>query len=79
MHVFFANELEYQTILGSLLRYFHLNELSKEEHASQTLMEKVGFPEDVMKVINPVINFVKWIHNHGLVHHYVNQILKDLT
>ena len=75
----YCQKLHYQTVLNSPLRYEHLKELSKEEHSSQKLIEKVGLPIDVMEVINPDINLGKWIHNLGLVDHYLEQILKEPT
>ena len=72
-------KIHYQTVLNCPLRYEHLKKLSKEEHSSEKLMEKVGLPKDVMEVINPDINLGKWIHNLNLTQHYVDQILIDPT
>ena len=71
--------MHYQTVLNCPTRYEHVKELWKEEHSSEKLMEKVGLPIDIMQVVNPNINLEKWIHNLGLVDHYVGQILKDPT
>jgi len=41
-------KLHHQTVLNCPLRYEHLKELSKEQHSSEKLMEKVGLSKDVM-------------------------------
>ena len=66
-------------MLNCTLKYEHIKELSNKEYYGEKVIEKVGLPIDVMEVINPDINLGKWIHNFGLVDHYMKQIRKDPT
>jgi len=75
----YCQKLYYQTVLNCPLRYEHLKKLSKEQHCSEKLMEKVGLPIYVMEVINPDTNLGKWIHNLGLVYPHIKLILQDPT